>query len=107
MPLQTHFTAWLTTAWDCLEGDVADVTVLRDEPAGERPDGTIEWTSAADDPLFHDFLGLHYTTDIEELAARAEQVLTDNGWSTADPEWADVPTGLVISVTYDDDTVTD
>ncbi len=99
----THFTAWLTFDPTCLDGDTADVSVLADEAAGERTDehgNTVtEWTSTGD-PLFHADTGIHHTGDRQKIADRAQELLAAEGWDVAADKWADVPTGLVIEVTY-------
>ncbi len=99
-----HFTAWLTTAPDCLTGDTADVVVLADEAVGERTyDGgtTItEWTSVGS-PVFHADTGIHHTADIQQIADRAQDILADGGWELTGERWDTVPTGLVIEVTRD------
>lgn len=99
--MEKHYTAWLTTSRDSLETDEADVTVLRDEYAGERPgangEPVIEWTSVGH-PLFHAVTGLRHDTDIEQLAAKAIELLGAAGWTVTGGDWDAVDTGLVIAV---------
>jgi len=99
--MQEHYTAWITTTPTELQGDTADVVVLRDEYAGERTGGNgqtiIEWTSTGS-PLFHADLGIRHDRDPATITDAAEDVLETGGWEVIAPRWDPVQTGFVAEV---------
>lgn len=103
-PMPEHFTAWITTDPTCLEGDNADVVVLRDENTGDQLDRdgaeTPVWSSTGD-PLTHVVTSINVTTDDPwdgRLTAEAEDLLARAGW-TVTGGWKSVSTGVTATVT--------
>lgn len=86
-----HFTAWITTDPSALEGEHADVVVLRDEIDDEGgEDRPAKWHSVGD-PVFRAVLPARY--DDPDVAALANEALLNAGWRTAGHGWEAVPTG--------------
>ena len=109
-----HYTAWLTTSWDCLATDYCDVVVMRDEVCGYRDDENgneiPEYTCAGGDPVFQAVLSVRY--DAEDLNDvifdEADRLLRDAGWRVEYPDfrtdypdttWQPVTTGCLATVT--------
>ena len=99
--MQQH-SAWLTTDRTCLDGDLCDVVVLRDEIIGYREQNGAEvpvWESTGD-PLFHSEINLRHDADtFEQAIPLAVEALVNGGWrATHGASWEPVGTGLTITV---------
>jgi hypothetical protein len=95
----THFTAWVTSAPDCLDGDNCDVTVLPDE-ANTYYDGdeeTVSWESTGTD-VFQAATSVDARDgDIDQAIREAKELLENAGWRVTGT-WAAVDTGYVAEV---------
>lgn len=93
-----HFTAWVTTAADCLTDDFSDVSVLKDQKLDLQLAGgeVIEWASDGG-PLFCASTGIRRDAGPQDQADAARQVLGRAGWQIVG-SWQMVPTGMIVTV---------
>lgn len=90
--MSTTYTAWLTTARDCLETDYMDVVVLELDEHGSYTGGGHQWKATTSH---------RYDDGISGQAAalvQATELLKAAEWTTEDA-WVPTDTGYVITVT--------
>lgn len=86
----TTYTAWLTTTYGELEGDLCDVSVLANDDNG----------ASTGDPLYRAETTTRHDGDHDGLHEEVRVMLLSAGWTTHGT-WEQVPTGSVITVTQD------
>lgn len=100
-----RYSAWITTDLTCLEGDLADVSVLTDEITGYRYDSDGNeipvWAPTSADPLLHFVTTVAVGPDTDPwsngLAEEANDLLHQNGWRVL-TDWETDATGAVADV---------
>jgi len=99
-----QYSAHLATDRDCLDSDMCDVTVLRDEITTYQQDEHGEYTipvwESRGDPLFWSELAIrHDAEDMQPALALASIALGAAGWrATPGAKWEPVGTGCTITV---------
>lgn len=101
----SEHSAHITTDRSCLDGDMCDVVVLRDEVVGYTERDGVETPNfeSAGPPVFHTDLPIRHDAEtMDGLFGLAATALSDAGWRmTHGAKWSATGTGYTIPVERD------